>query len=231
MGAQGARRRDDAADPHRHRPRDRQDARAAFSRSRASRSCSSTKVGALDKERQDRARHVQRRGNGRQGRDARVRHGARRGRTPSGHRQSQPAGRRSRRRRQAASSPSITSCARRFRNVFAIGDVTGQPLLAHRAMKQGVIAAEVITGDKIRRVRSGRGSELRLHRSGGRDRRPLRGRSQGERLRGAHRQVPARRERPRANDERDRRHHQARRRRARAICCSACTSSRRRPSR
>ena len=33
-------------------------------------------------------------------------------------------------------------------SVFAIGDVTGQPMLAHRAMKQGVIAAEVIAGDK-----------------------------------------------------------------------------------
>ncbi len=33
-------------------------------------------------------------------------------------------------------------------NVFAIGDVTGQPLLAHRAMKQGVVAAEVIAGNK-----------------------------------------------------------------------------------
>jgi len=33
-------------------------------------------------------------------------------------------------------------------NVFAIGDVTGQPLLAHRAMKQGIIAAEVISGDR-----------------------------------------------------------------------------------
>lgn len=33
-------------------------------------------------------------------------------------------------------------------NIFAIGDVTGQPLLAHRAMKQGVIAAEVINGDR-----------------------------------------------------------------------------------
>jgi dihydrolipoamide dehydrogenase len=32
-------------------------------------------------------------------------------------------------------------------NIFAIGDVTGQPLLAHRAMKQGVIAAEVIAGN------------------------------------------------------------------------------------
>jgi dihydrolipoamide dehydrogenase len=33
-------------------------------------------------------------------------------------------------------------------NIFAIGDVTGQPLLAHRAMKQGVVAAEVISGDR-----------------------------------------------------------------------------------
>ncbi len=33
-------------------------------------------------------------------------------------------------------------------NIFAVGDVTGQPLLAHRAMKQGVVAAEVISGDK-----------------------------------------------------------------------------------
>jgi dihydrolipoamide dehydrogenase len=33
-------------------------------------------------------------------------------------------------------------------NVYAIGDVTGAPLLAHRAMKQGVVAAEVISGDK-----------------------------------------------------------------------------------
>ncbi|HEX3368006.1 MAG TPA: dihydrolipoyl dehydrogenase [Candidatus Cybelea sp.] len=36
----------------------------------------------------------------------------------------------------------------KVRNVFAIGDVTGAPLLAHRAMKQGVVAAEVISGDK-----------------------------------------------------------------------------------
>ena len=33
-------------------------------------------------------------------------------------------------------------------NVFAVGDVTGAPLLAHRAMKQGVVAAEVIGGDR-----------------------------------------------------------------------------------
>jgi dihydrolipoamide dehydrogenase len=33
-------------------------------------------------------------------------------------------------------------------SVFAIGDVTGAPLLAHKAMKEGVIAAEEISGDK-----------------------------------------------------------------------------------
>jgi dihydrolipoamide dehydrogenase len=32
--------------------------------------------------------------------------------------------------------------------IYAIGDVSGAPLLAHRAMKQGVVAAEVISGDK-----------------------------------------------------------------------------------
>jgi dihydrolipoamide dehydrogenase len=31
-------------------------------------------------------------------------------------------------------------------NIYAVGDVTGAPLLAHKAMKEGVIAAEVIAG-------------------------------------------------------------------------------------
>lgn len=31
-------------------------------------------------------------------------------------------------------------------NIFAIGDVTGPPLLAHKASKQGIVAAEVIAG-------------------------------------------------------------------------------------
>jgi dihydrolipoamide dehydrogenase len=39
-------------------------------------------------------------------------------------------------------------CRTSVPNVFAIGDVSGQPLLAHRAMKQGVVAAEVISGDR-----------------------------------------------------------------------------------
>jgi dihydrolipoamide dehydrogenase len=33
-------------------------------------------------------------------------------------------------------------------NIFAVGDITGAPLLAHRAMRQGVVAAEVINGDR-----------------------------------------------------------------------------------
>jgi dihydrolipoamide dehydrogenase len=32
--------------------------------------------------------------------------------------------------------------------IYAIGDVTGAPQLAHKAMKEGVVAAEVIAGDK-----------------------------------------------------------------------------------
>ncbi len=32
--------------------------------------------------------------------------------------------------------------------IYAIGDVTGSPLLAHKAMKEGVVAAEVIAGDR-----------------------------------------------------------------------------------
>jgi dihydrolipoamide dehydrogenase len=32
--------------------------------------------------------------------------------------------------------------------IYAIGDVTGGPLLAHKAMKEGVVAAEVIAGDR-----------------------------------------------------------------------------------
>ncbi|MGA3038284.1 MAG: dihydrolipoyl dehydrogenase [Vulcanimicrobiaceae bacterium] len=32
--------------------------------------------------------------------------------------------------------------------IYAIGDITGGPLLAHKAMKEGVVAAEAISGDK-----------------------------------------------------------------------------------
>ena len=37
-------------------------------------------------------------------------------------------------------------CHTSMRNVWAIGDVTGEPMLAHRAMKQGEVAVEAIAG-------------------------------------------------------------------------------------
>ena len=37
-------------------------------------------------------------------------------------------------------------CATSMRGVYAIGDVTGDPMLAHRAMAQGVMVAEIIAG-------------------------------------------------------------------------------------
>ena len=33
-------------------------------------------------------------------------------------------------------------------NIFAVGDITGAPMLAHKGMKEGVVAAEVIGGDR-----------------------------------------------------------------------------------
>jgi dihydrolipoamide dehydrogenase len=39
-------------------------------------------------------------------------------------------------------------CATSMRNVWAIGDVTGEPMLAHRAMAQGEMVAEIIAGRK-----------------------------------------------------------------------------------
>ena len=35
-----------------------------------------------------------------------------------------------------------------MRNVWAIGDVTGEPMLAHRAMAQGEMVAEIIAGQR-----------------------------------------------------------------------------------
>ncbi len=39
-------------------------------------------------------------------------------------------------------------CMTSMRNVWAIGDVTGEPMLAHRAMAQGVVVAEQIAGHR-----------------------------------------------------------------------------------
>ena len=38
-------------------------------------------------------------------------------------------------------------CKTSMRNVWAIGDVTGEPMLAHRAMAQGEMVAEIIAGE------------------------------------------------------------------------------------
>jgi len=38
-------------------------------------------------------------------------------------------------------------CRTSMRNVYAIGDVTGEPMLAHRAMAQGEMVAEIIAGN------------------------------------------------------------------------------------
>src|SRR5271165_2552604 len=39
-------------------------------------------------------------------------------------------------------------CATSMRNVWAVGDVTGEPMLAHRAMAEGEMVAEIIAGKK-----------------------------------------------------------------------------------
>jgi dihydrolipoamide dehydrogenase len=39
-------------------------------------------------------------------------------------------------------------CATSMYNVWAVGDLTGEPMLAHRAMAQGVIVAEIIAGHR-----------------------------------------------------------------------------------
>jgi dihydrolipoamide dehydrogenase len=39
-------------------------------------------------------------------------------------------------------------CATSMRNVWAVGDVTGEPMLAHRAMAQGEMVAEIIAGKR-----------------------------------------------------------------------------------
>ncbi len=43
-------------------------------------------------------------------------------------------------------------CRTSMRNVWAIGDVTGEPMLAHRAMAQGEMVAEIISGKRRRFV-------------------------------------------------------------------------------
>jgi len=41
-------------------------------------------------------------------------------------------------------------CETSMRGVYAIGDVTGEPMLAHRAMAQGELVAEIVAGRRSR---------------------------------------------------------------------------------
>ncbi len=41
-----------------------------------------------------------------------------------------------------------THCRTSMRGIYAIGDVTGEPMLAHRAMAQGEMVAEIVAGEK-----------------------------------------------------------------------------------
>ena len=46
----------------------------------------------------------------------------------------------------AASSPSNKQLRTNVAHIFAIGDLVGQPMLAHKAMHEGKVAAEVTAG-------------------------------------------------------------------------------------
>ena len=64
-------------------------------------------------------------------------------------------------------------------HIFAIGDIVGEPMLAHKATHEGKVAAEVIAGDE--RAFDARIHPLgRLHRPRGRLGGPHRDRGQGE---------------------------------------------------
>ena len=96
-------------------------------------------------------------------------------------------------------------------HIYAIGDVAGQPMLAHKATHEGHVAAEVIAGHDV--VYDVRAMPVgRLHRARGRVGRAHRDRGQGERHRLREGGVPVVGVGPRAGD--------GRRRRARPSCSS-----------
>ena len=74
----------------------------------------------------------------------------------------------------AASSWSTSSGAPHEPSIFAIGDVVGEPMLAHKASHEGRVAVEVMAGENVG-VRAARDSGGGLHRSGARVGRPDRG--------------------------------------------------------
>ena len=116
----------------------------------------------------------------------------------------------------AASSRWTRAAAPRIRAIYAVGDVTGEPMLAHRAMRQGKVAAR---GPRpgARRVRQRGDPGGRLHRSGDRLVRAQRGSGQGSGTDGQGIEIPVGRFRTRGDARPRGRPHQAgRRRRLRA---------------
>ncbi len=104
-----------------------------------------TKVTAVEAEPGGPAGHL--RGRGRV-EDRALRRDAGLGR-PAAERQAASAPRpRASRRTSAASSPSTARCAPTCHHIFAIGDIVGQPMLAHKASHEGKVAAEVASGHK-----------------------------------------------------------------------------------
>ena len=92
-------------------------------------------------------------------------------------------------------------------HIFAIGDVVGQPMLAHKAVHEGKVAAEVAAGSN--RVFDAHGDPVgRLHRPRGRLGRDDRDRGEGEGRQGRQGGVPLGRLGPVAEPRARRGHHQ-----------------------
>ncbi|VFT63431.1 dihydrolipoamide dehydrogenase [Pseudomonas aeruginosa] len=87
-------------------------------------------------------------------------------------------------------------CRTSMRNVWAIGDLAGEPMLAHRAMAQGEMVAELIAG-KRRQFAPGGDPRGVLHRSGSGGRRVVPGAGEGCRPGLPGGELPVRRQRPR----------------------------------
>ncbi len=86
-------------------------------------------------------------------------------------------------------------CKTNVPGIYAIGDVAGPPMLAHKAEHEGVICVEAIKG--LHPHADGQEPDPRLHLlpSAGGVGRPHRGEGQGAEARGARRQIPVRRQR------------------------------------
>jgi hypothetical protein len=94
-------------------------------------------------------------------------------------------------------------------HIFAIGDIVGQPMLAHKAVHEAHVAAEVAAGDTRRSLRRPRDPQRGLHRPRGGLGRPDRGRGQGQGHRGQEGPVPVDGVGPRHRQRPRRRLHQA----------------------